>query len=525
MEHFLPEIFWHDRDALLSVDFQRGDGNSDTKYKIVTTSVQKEVRIWECVFEKCEKNGNKHALAINFIANLAAHTGTVNMARFSPNGEILASGDTDGSVITWKVSAEMSKGNGEPAVGTTNDDLPPNKENWKRMRPPLRHMADVWALCWSMDSQFLASASREVVLLNVRTGQRVWTARGFHNFVNGLTWDPREKYIVAMSPDRRMDFIDAVKGTRLLCIHSVQFAETLITETVRMKPGAYKLFRDDQLMSFMRSADFTPDGELLIAPCAHLEIGDSNIYGTYVFRRCDFHKGRPFAFLRSPKATFRAASCPLKFELRRGVKGNAMGIPYRLVWAVLTIDTVTLYDSQSALPFAYAENMHYNHLTDMSWSPDGRVLLISSLEGYCSFIRFDISLIGVVLSEVPSPPPSPQLIALKKTPRRAKHVAFGNDPSKQGGDSSKTRCVTPEAQLDVTAKVTPKRRINLISNYLTKTLEGESNTKSHEVNENGKKQVTRDTEDTRGSSALLVEPAVKPKKRAQLQTVPLIEID
>ena len=33
--------------------------------------------------------------------------------------------------------------------------------------------------------------------------------------VVGLAWDPTDRYIVAMSADRRLDLIDALKGHRL----------------------------------------------------------------------------------------------------------------------------------------------------------------------------------------------------------------------------------------------------------------------------------------------------------------------
>ena len=45
MDHYMPEIFWHDRQALLSVDvFPR---LVNDKYRIATSSVQKEVRNFE----------------------------------------------------------------------------------------------------------------------------------------------------------------------------------------------------------------------------------------------------------------------------------------------------------------------------------------------------------------------------------------------------------------------------------------------------------------------------------------------
>lgn len=54
--------------------------------KIVTTSTQREVRIWSFDFENVGDSRNRAGLAVNFIANLEGHRGPVNIARFSPNG-------------------------------------------------------------------------------------------------------------------------------------------------------------------------------------------------------------------------------------------------------------------------------------------------------------------------------------------------------------------------------------------------------------------------------------------------------
>uniref|UniRef100_A0A914R9L0 Uncharacterized protein n=1 Tax=Parascaris equorum TaxID=6256 RepID=A0A914R9L0_PAREQ len=45
--------------------------------------------------------------------------------------------------------------------------------------------------------------------------------RNFRHFPNGVVWDPRGKYLVAMSTDRKLDIIDAAKGSKLKCIWSV----------------------------------------------------------------------------------------------------------------------------------------------------------------------------------------------------------------------------------------------------------------------------------------------------------------
>jgi chromatin assembly factor 1 subunit B len=48
-------------------------------------------------------------------------------------------------------------------------------------------------------------------------------------------------------------------------------------------------------------------------------------------------------------------------------------------------EAVLLYNSQQQRPFAYFDNLHLDALTSLAWTPDGRVLVISSLEGYNTY--------------------------------------------------------------------------------------------------------------------------------------------
>ena len=42
-------------------------------------------------------------------------------------------------------------------------------------------------------------------------------------------------------------------------------------------------------------------------------------------------------------------------------------LPYRVVFAVATEDSVVLYDSQQTLPLVFLSNIHYHTLSDLSW--------------------------------------------------------------------------------------------------------------------------------------------------------------
>ncbi len=70
-------------------------------------------------------------------------------------------------------------------------------------------------------------------------------------------------------------------------------------------------------------------------------------------------------------------------------------LPYRMVFAVATQDSVWIYDTQQSGPICCFSNMHYASFTDLTWSPDGQTLMMSSTDGYCSVVVFDYCELGV----------------------------------------------------------------------------------------------------------------------------------
>ncbi len=99
--------------------------------------------------------------------------------------------------------------------------------------------------------------------------------------------------------------------------------------------------------------------------------------------------------------------CPVLFQLpatAASAQGNVMksNLPYRSVFAVLTLDSLLLYDTYHLTPLAVARGLHYASLTDCAWTCDGSTLIISSRDGYLSFISFNKGELG----EVYTPPPT-----------------------------------------------------------------------------------------------------------------------
>ena len=74
-------------------------------------------------------------------------------------------------------------------------------------------------------------------------------------------------------------------------------------------------------------------------------------------------------------------------------------LPYRVVWAVATLDSIILYDSMLRQPLLVACNVHYAALTDIAWLPSGAGLIVSSIDGYCTLIRIAPGALGTPLAK------------------------------------------------------------------------------------------------------------------------------
>lgn len=91
--------------------------------------------------------------------------------------------------------------------------------------------------------------------------------------------------------------------------------------------------------------------------------------------------------------------CPLLLKLQEKSDDTPalINLPYRVAFAVATIDEVLVYHTQSIYPVAVIKNLHYDSINDLAWMKN-KVLMIASSDGYCSFVKIDQALLGEPLS-------------------------------------------------------------------------------------------------------------------------------
>lgn len=88
------------------------------------------------------------------------------------------------------------------------------------------------------------------------------------------------------------------------------------------------------------------------------------------------------------------------------------GLDYRTVFAVLTWDSIVLYDTYHHDPLCFIRGLHYSHLVDATWSANGRHLTVCSTDGYISIVSFAEGELG----EVYSPPVESQYASAEPSP-------------------------------------------------------------------------------------------------------------
>ncbi|KAJ8869278.1 hypothetical protein PR048_030850 [Dryococelus australis] len=367
MKCTIPEISWHNRDPVLSVDVQCG--KEDDFYRLASGGTDSHVVVWHV---RVKDNGMAE---VNFVADLQRHQRAVNTVRFSPSGELLASGDDESAIIVWKQKTEQDAP--ELSLGMVET----NTEQWVHVKILRGHVEDVYDLCWSPDSTCLMSGSVDntAILWDVHKGRHTAILSDHKGFVQGVAWDPKNQYVATLSSDRTCRVFN-VQTRKVVCRASKASLPIADGHDSELEGKPLRLFYDDTLKSFFRRLAFSPDGELLFAPSGIIESPDTNKHGnaTHIFVRRMFN--RPVMYLPSPdQYTVAVRCCPTLFQLHDGE--SMFALPYRIVVAIATQSSVVLYDTSSRSLSASSP------IYTTPASP-------TSPDGYCSMVTFSKGELG-----------------------------------------------------------------------------------------------------------------------------------
>ncbi|RDB17163.1 putative WD repeat-containing protein C26H5.03 [Hypsizygus marmoreus] len=218
------EIRWHDSKPISTCDFQpvsfkkarppagQEKNFASHSYRLATGGEDNHVRLWmvypnirpSTLVESEDASAGPRPPRVEYLATLSRHSAAVNVVRFSPNGELIASAGDDGMIIIWSPSSS-------PQATTYGSDLTPEelqleKEYWKP-RTTFRCTAmQVYDLAWSPNGDYIIAGSTDNTARVFATGDGkcVQEIAEHTHYVQGVAWDPLNEYIATQSSDRSM---------------------------------------------------------------------------------------------------------------------------------------------------------------------------------------------------------------------------------------------------------------------------------------------------------------------------------
>ncbi|ORX91477.1 WD40 repeat-like protein [Basidiobolus meristosporus CBS 931.73] len=403
MKAKLIQIHWHETKPIYSIDFETGP-----KSRLATAGGDTNVRIWKLVAESGKPP------EVEFLSSLSRHSAAVNVVRFCPTEEILASAGDDGSVILWKPTED------KPCAGNAfvdNEDGAYEKEKWKVFSILRGSLSDIYDLAWSPDGKKIITGSIDNTarIWDVKEGKCLHVFADHNHYVQGVAWDPLGQYIVTQSSDRSVHIHSyRTKGNGQLVTTSINKNLKLrepktLDDPSESAPSPYPpsakppkssyIYHSEMLKTFFRRLSFTPDGTLLLTPAGiyHKLNGNSSetetevLNTTYVFTRAGLSRPPVLHLPGHKRATLAIRCSPVVYQLveNESQTSPVVDLPYRIVYAVASQDSVLVYDTQHQYPIAMVSNLHYATLTDIAWSSDGNTLMMASEDGFCSMINFE----------------------------------------------------------------------------------------------------------------------------------------
>jgi chromatin assembly factor 1 subunit B len=239
-------------------------------------------------------------------------------------------------------------------------------------------------------------------------------------FVQGVAWDPLDEYIISQGADQtcRIYQRDAPSVKKWKKYHTLKQRkeihypssnELIPDESTNVLAQApverqHQLFLDGQAVAFFRRLWFSCEGSFLLTPAGQFkdlsssEAEEKVIPSVYIFHRSNLK--RPVMYLPSQFPVLAIRFSPVFYSLRNPAGFEPLhGMNYRMYFAIVTKETVAIYDTEQFIPLTVIQNIHFAPLTDIAWFGDGRSVLVSSEDGYCTLITLAAEALGILLPE------------------------------------------------------------------------------------------------------------------------------
>jgi len=250
-----------------------------------------------------------------------------------------------------------------------------------------------------------------VYIWNVASGGNIPTAVKHHaHYVQGVAWSPCGKFIASQSSDRTCAIQRQGQGPT---------GWETAAELSKL-PNGRNMFCDEDCPTFFRRLCFSPEGSLLFCPTGTTANETEQACKIFSDAKTQTPTDSPQhcalvmcqGSLDSPalqlpgfkKPVIAIRCCPVLFTKKDGP--SVFDLPYRIVYAVASQDTLTIFDTQHEFPICHVSGLHYHHISDIAWTTQPReadssspplCLVVCSADGFCSFVRFGAGELGELL--------------------------------------------------------------------------------------------------------------------------------
>ncbi|EER39909.1 histone transcription regulator slm9 [Histoplasma capsulatum H143] len=318
------------------------------------------------------------------LASMSNHSGTIHAVRFSPNGRYVASGADDKIVCIYVLES-----NPPSHASTFGTNEPPPVENWRTIRRLIGHDNDVQDLGWSCDSSILVSVGLDskVVVWSGHTFEKLKTISNHQSHVKGITFDPANKYFATAGDDRTVRIFRFTSPAPNSTAHD-QMNNFVLEQTISAP------FVNSPLTTYFRRCSWSPDGNHIAAanavngPVSSVAIvnrgswdGDINLIG---------HEGPVEVCAFSPRLydSQPASKAPV----------DKQGHPIHTLVTVIACagadKSLSIWITSNPRPIVVTQDLAAKAISDLSWSPDGKCLFVTALDGTILCVRFEENELG-----------------------------------------------------------------------------------------------------------------------------------
>ena len=256
-------------------------------------------------------------------------------------------------------------------------------ENWRIFRRLIGHDNDVQDLGWSYDSSILVSVGLDskVVVWSGHTFEKLKTIANHQSHVKGLTFDPANKYFATASDDRTIKIFRFTPPGPNSSAHD-QLNNFVLEKSISAP------FAASPLTTYFRRCSWSPDGLHVAAanavngPVSSVAIinrgtwdGDIHLIG---------HEGPVEVCAFSPRLFMKE---PIE-NAPRGPSGHPIPNLVTVIACAGQDKALSVWITSNSRPLVITQDLAVKSISDLAWSPDGRNLFATSLDGSIIAVRF-----------------------------------------------------------------------------------------------------------------------------------------